>query len=495
MSKFIIISESIEKINNPFVVSIKRNVIDMSDDIVYLIHTVELAMALYDDFDFINPKIRENVYWFGEEREIDELIGDIILSHEIEVNVVFDVAELDLTGDVFYINMGNLFWFLNNGKVYHADLSILSKLHNKNIDSNYILESNFIGFKDIRVLSKEIGLLDEIYSEKHYIRFLLTIDRVYYILYHISELWNHHADMKCSYKIDNRYNNPYENILLVEEYLNGVIFNNIDIDKCNDYDLKYDRLPAKYSFSGFYSTTGRIYCSSELWTPLQNVQKSKRDILYAENGCILVEIDYKSFEFDILCQLVGSPIHDDPHTEAYNKFVGLPHLDARNIGKRINYSFIYGMNVKRLAESIINDFDSVPEGFKDTLTARFESDDMIIKARALESKLSNEMTNGVVKNYYGRSIHVKKEHAVLNNYISSTASDFIYNKFLFILNILSGKNKILLQNHDSILLQLNTKDIEETTVLEDILDILRTPISGISGRIEYKYGYNWRDLE
>lgn len=495
MSKFIIISNTIERITNPFVIDIKRNMLDISSDIIYLIHTIEFAYSLYDDFNFCDFRIRENVYWFHEEKDVSHLIASIILSHDVTLKLIYDPEGLEMSGEVFYVSDGHLMWLLNDKQIYHVDLNIVSKL--SGIDLSMVISSkfNFIGFEDIKVLMKEIGLLDEIYSERHYVKFLVSINRVYYVLYHIRDLWIHRDTIKREYKIDNKYDNPYQNILLVEEYLNDIKYDTIDIDKCNDYDLKFDKLPARYNFSGFYSTTGRIYCTSDTWTPLQNIQKSKRDILYAENGCIFVEVDYKSFEFDILCQILNLPINEDPHSHSYDKFVGLPHADARNIGKRINYSFIYGMNISRLVESIVADFDSVPEGFRDTLTERFLGDDMIIRTRDLETELSKRMTNSVVENYFGRHIHVKKKHAVLNNYISSTASDFIYNKFLFILEILSNKNKILLQNHDSILLQLSLYDIENSNIMEDILNILRAPIFGLSGRIDYKYGYNWRDLE
>ena len=62
------------------------------------------------------------------------------------------------------------------------------------------------------------------------------------------------------------------------------------------------------------------------------------------------------------------------------------------------------------------------------------------------------------------------------------------------MDILDGQNKIILQNHDSILLQLSEKDIEGSNILETILEIMTRPIGGLKGRIEYKYGANWRDM-
>lgn len=497
MFKFIIISKQIGTVTNPFVIGVRNTVPTISEDVIYLIHTAELANDLFSDFVFTSRQIRDNIYWFGTDEEMNSIIYYHLSKLEQEPKIITDVKDLVFEGDVFYIEDNNRLYLLHNNVVYHADLNIISVLSQKKVDVSYVLEDNFISSHAILVIKKEIGLLDEIYAEKNYISFLKKKGLIYCILFLYRDIWEHRNDVKREYKIDNKYSNPYKNILLVEQYLNGMSYYNIDIDKCNDYGLKFDRLPAKYNFNGFYTTTGRIFCSSENseWTPIQTVPKNKRDILYADKGCYLIEFDYKSFEFDILCQVIGEPVRDDPHTFIYDRLIGLPHPDARNIGKRINYSFIYGMNEVRLAESIMKEFTDLKPDFKEDFLLKLNAEPMIPKIKALEEQIKKSISNDVIVNFFGRHIHFKKEFAVLNNYIQSTAADFMNNKFLLVVDQMEGKNKVLLQNHDSILIQLSESAIETTNIMEEVLETLRAPINGVVGRIEYNYGRDWLNLE
>ena len=269
----------------------------------------------------------------------------------------------------------------------------------------------------------------------------------------------------------------------------------IDINKCEQYNLKYDKLPARYNYNGFYSTTGRIYCSSDYWTPIQNIPKNKRDILYAEKGCVFIELDYKSFEFDILCQIMGYKVYDDPHTKTYNDLVNIPHPDFRNIGKNINYSLVYGMNEQRLMDTVITKLIDIPKDFKTIFMKKIEENEMINKVKELELILKNKIiNNNTIYNFFGRNIHFKKDFAVLHNYISSTASDLLYNKIVNIIDLLKDKNKIILQNHDSILLQLKEDDIKNSNLFENILNIMQSPVNGLKGRVNYTWGYDWGNL-
>ena len=473
---------------------IRRELRDMSDDIVYLIHSAELAACIFSDFDFMSNKIRANVYWFDNDKEIEDVIIRNLSNFDCKLKLITGIDDFNLPGEVFYLENDGIMYLLNEDKVYYADLNIISKLNQKNVDHNYIIEDNYIGTRKIKVLMKEIGLIDEIYSEQHYIDYLSKFDRAYYLLYLYRDIWKHKDEVVTKYNMDDKYNNPYENILRVEEYLNNLTIPNIDVEKCAEYDLKYDRLPARYNYNGFYSITGRIYCSSDKWTPIQNIPLAKRDMLYAGKGCIFVEIDYKSFEFDILCQIMGHPVYEDPHTKTYDDLVGIPHADSRDIGKAINYSFVYGMNEQRLADTVMNKLGVVPKGFKESFMLKLESNDMIEKLKFLESILKTRVVDSTVPNFFGRLIHFKKEFAILHNYISSSASDMLYNKMVNIMDLLDGQNKIILQNHDSILLQLVEKDIENSDILETILAIMVKPLGGLQGRIEYKYGPNWKNM-
>ena len=464
---------------------------NISNNIVYLIHTADLAIELFAEFEFLNSHIKDNFYWFESELECDKIINSILSVNEVVPSIIIDVRDLMMDGEVFYYEYYNTMYLLNKDKIYQADLNIISILNMKKIDSSYVIEDNFHGSHEMKVLMKENGLLDEIYSENVYINYMRDHNMVCPLLFLYRELWMNKHDYVYNY--DNKFNNPYKNILLVEEYLNSELFYNIDIDKCETYGLKYDKLPAKYNFSGFYSTTGRIFCSSDKWAPIQNVKKSMRDILYADKDCILVEFDYKSFEFDIMCQLIGMEVKIDPHTFIYDKLIDKRCDNFRDIGKKINYAFIYGMNERRLAESIGMDIGNTSKEFQELFLNRLNNEEIFYKVKTFEEDLKNRVIGSTIKNFFGRDIHFKKDFAVLNNFISSTAADFLYNKFLLLVDILSGDNKILLQNHDSILIQLSNNDVEGDTV-EKVMDILKSPLCGLVGRIDFEFGPDWKNL-
>ncbi len=493
MFRFILISETINKVPCPFVLGIQRSVDVPKSGMCYLIHGLEMA-SRFEEFNFTTNRIRDDVYWFSDEKELDSLIPKLMSYSDLEPKPIYDIRQLDFKGKVFYyVHDDNMFMLAD--QFYVADLSILSRINQMRIDVDYVLEDNFVDEREMMVAFKEIGLLDEAYSMDNFILYMKRFGFSVHLLYLERYVDSIRDASEVDYRIGGKYPNPFMNLLLVEEYLNNQVYHNIDVDKCNDYDLKFDKLPARYSFNGFYSTTGRIFCSSDNWTPIQNVAKNKRDILFAEDGCYLIEFDYKSFEFDILCQILGIKVEEDPHAATYAALVGSPHPDSRKIGKMINYAFLYGMNETRLAERVASDLgDTVRLDVNDFLN-RLSVLEITSRVKEFDSVLKRSASNNVVKNYFGRSIHFKKDYAYLNNYIQSTAADFVNNKFLRLIDVLKGKNRVLLQNFDSILIQMTEHEIERTDTFEKVLNILREPINDIYGRIEYKYGRDWGNME
>lgn len=494
MFKFILVSETITRIPCPFVLGIQRSFEVPKDGICYLFHGLEVASSLFEEFNFTTNYIRDNIYWFSDENELDVLIPKLMAEDDIEPKPIYDVKDLNFQGDVFYYVNGSKMYILAD-KFYMADLSILSRISQMKVDVDYVLEDNFVKSHNIMVHFKEAGLLDEVYSIDNFIQYMNRFGFSIHLLYLERYLESICRNTKHTYNIGGKYSNPFMNLLLVEEYLNRQLYYNIDVDKCNDYELKFDSLPARYNFNGFYSTTGRIFCSSDDWTPIQNVAKSKRDILFAEKGCYLIEFDYKSFEFDILCQILGIKVEDDPHAATYETLIGKPHPDSRKIGKTINYAFLYGMNETRLAERVASDLGNIVKLDMVDFLRKLSELEITNRVKEFDAVLKKSASNNVIINYFGRSIHFKKDYAYLNNYIQSTAADFINNKFLRLVDMLENKNKVLLQNFDSILIQMTEYDIENTDLFERVLNMLQEPIFNIYGRIEYKYGRDWKNME
>lgn len=486
--EFILVSDTIDKINNPFVFHIQKDLSFIQKNKIYLIHGAEKASEL-DDFTFLSNKLNDNVYWFQNISEMEKIIFDNI-NRKVDIITILDIRDYVFNEETFYYYNNDKVFILNDDKIYHIDYSIISRLSNEKI--NFYPPDNFIGGDKIKVAAKEYGLLDEIYAEEKFINFLHKFNAEYLILFFFKFIYHNYN--KAEYTIDNKYNNPYENILAIESYLSNIDYFNINLDKCDVYDLKYHKLPLKYQYVGFYNVTGRIYCRSDENFNLQTLPQAKRDVLVASEGKILVEIDYKSFEYDLLCQILNLPIVDDPHTEIYDRLVGVEVEDSRKIGKSINYSFIYGMNDNRLADVIMMEIKKLPFSFKEEFLEKLHEDIIYQKISGFAEDLTNESNGNVVVNYFGREIHINKDYAIVNNYISSTASDFFYNKMRQIIDILGDKNRILLQQHDSILLELDKNEIETTDLMENIIQIMSSPISGLIGRIDYKYGNDWKNL-
>lgn len=496
MNAFTLISKNTFK-GNPFVIEQLNEMPKSVGENFYLIETAETAFESFPEFTFSSNKIKDRIYWVDSLDKVDDIIVDILYRSIDEIEVVYDIRSLEIGSTLYYIKIrDNVYYICTGKKFYHIDFNIINNIEQQRFDLNFF-DCNLVSFDDIKVPLKEMGMLDELYSYKHFTQYLNRYDKIEYLLVFIRDVFKKSFDFEYKYNFDNEYNNPYQNILTIENYLNSVEINTIDIKKCIDYDLKTDKLPAKYNYSGFYTTTGRIFCSSDLFSPLQTIAKSKRDILYAENGCYLIEIDYKSFEVDILSQVLGIGIAQDPHIEIYNRVVGIDNdFDLqRNTGKTINYAFIYGMDPNRLADKVITDLHIEDDNFRETFLERLSQEKIMQLSEALSNELQENMSeNNVIKNFFGRSIHCKKAFAALNNYISSTAADFLYNKMIQIIQLMGGNNKIILQNHDSILLQLSTKTIENTDTFEKIIDIMEAPLSGLKGRISYTYGKNWKTL-
>lgn len=485
MREFLILTNEEDVRAHPLCVGVVSSYKD--DGKIYLVKGANLAAKLFNDFEYTSNKINDFVYWFENYSEINDIVISL-LPHR-DVKVLYDIVD-DWVGDVYYICNGNMLYILNGGAVYHMDLGILSKLKSRKILLKNIIDDNFYSFDELAVQFKELGLIDDTYSKDNVIK-ALGVD-YHYFLYMMEHVRLKHVPR--SYNMQDKYGNPYDNIIRVEKYLNSRPVYNIDLDKCYEYGLNFGKLPARFNYSGFYTTTGRIYCTSDEWPPLQNLPVNKRDVLRASAGYYLIDIDYKSFEFDLLKQIIGEPIEDDPHTASFDKYVGFDIDNKRQIGKTINYAFIFGMNEDRLVDAIINEAGIVPANFRDDFKKRLKESSLYLKIKEFEKSLDFDEHTYSLTNYFGRVLHVKKSYAIVNNYIQSTAADFLYNKFLHITDIIGHDNQIILQNHDSILLHIKESNIEKTDMFEQILDIMRAPLGGLSGRIDYKYGLNWKEM-
>ncbi len=509
MLKLILISKTITRVPNPLFYSVVQER-TKDDEAIFIVHTAELAVE-FKEFDFLSNRLGKH-YWFDDITQLDGIVTEIIDKNYWYYRLIATyLDDIDFGPDeVFYYTSDNVITFLIKN-VIKLNLNISNHLLDENLVVKDVIDTpftKFIGYDDVKTIMHQYGYLDEIYAEHHLKEYLKKIDREDYILFLYREMYELRNAYQYGMDDDNtltsrdnnalmlkNYNNPHKNVLLVEKMLEEVEFYNIDIELARSLDLKFDYLPAKYNYSGFYTTTGRIYCNSEEFSSLQNLPEDKRRILNADPGCVLIEFDFKSFEYDLMCQIVDYPITADPHMEIYNRLFDFDLPRKRDIGKKINYSFLYGMSDVRIADMLINEYKIKDAFFKEKFIERLHDEKLYQLVKEFEAELLEDMRYNIIDNWFKRNIHCKKDYAVLSNYISSTATDIVYYKMLHIADMMDKPgDRILLQKHDSILIQLTDESIEGE-LFEKIYNYLGDPVGGLKGRVSYEYGRNWGNME
>jgi hypothetical protein len=245
-------------------------------------------------------------------------------------------------------------------------------------------------------------------------------------------------------------------------------------------------------YNGTDKITGRIYPTSTGFS-LQSLSKNFRDIIVAEPGCILVEFDYKSFEYKLLSQLCKVNVVDDPHLQL-SQLLFKDDLH-RAEGKNINYSLLYGKSIDGTIEEISKhpDLKISKEELKVKLL------EITSPMAGFQKKLDYDLkTKGFITNHFGRNIHPEKSWASLNNFFQSSAADILILKLTQLKDVLKNYppiNKVVLQNHDSILMNLSIETIETTNIANEIKDLLEMPENGIGSKVDLKYGENYRDID
>lgn len=244
-------------------------------------------------------------------------------------------------------------------------------------------------------------------------------------------------------------------------------------------------------YNGTNKITGRIYPFGTGFS-LQSLSKNFRDIIVAEPGCVLVEFDYQAFEYTLLSQLCKMNVVGDPHL--YVSQMLFKDDLHRDIGKNLNYSLLYGKSVDNIITetALLPDLKISKEEMKEKLL------EMLAPVNELQKKLESELKEtGCLRNYFGRNIYPEKSYACLNNYIQSTAAEILIIKLTKLFLLLSNHdsiNKVVLQSHDSILLNLSLDTIDSTDIATEIKTLLESSENGLGAKVDMIYGENWKEL-
>ena len=221
--------------------------------------------------------------------------------------------------------------------------------------------------------------------------------------------------------------------------------------------------------------TGRLFTVK---SSLQNLSKNERGIVKAKENCFLLEYDFDAFEFNIYLDLIGLPHLEDPHQDIVD-FLKLP--KDRIYGKKINYAFIYGMKHESIIKFILEE-------------TGVDVSETLMEFPPFKKKLDISIQNKIIKTYFNRPIRIEKEYAALNNYISGTAADIFCMKFNKITSILTEKDRLIMQNHDSILIELHETSIKKDLHLK-IKEILIQPMKIFTFNVDVNYGKTWGELK
>ncbi len=239
-------------------------------------------------------------------------------------------------------------------------------------------------------------------------------------------------------------------------------------------------------YNGTNKITGRIFASNSDFS-LQTLSKEQRKMIISEPKCYLVEFDYSFFEFEILRQICGFDFVGDPHYYTSELLFG--DRENRKKAKEINYSILYGKSLKKIIEEYSN-VPNIKEKLKDFIKIFEKVEEKNLKLQKFYEE------NGYIENYFGRKIKPTEKYKCLNNYVQSTAADYFISKILRVSDLLRSfdpLNRIVLQNHDSLLLNLREEDIE-LDIAKKIKYEMELPEDNLKAKTSLKFGRNWKEI-
>ena len=279
-------------------------------------------------------------------------------------------------------------------------------------------------------------------------------------------------------------------------------------------DPQSGRVHTTYSQVG--AATGRLASSDP---NLQNIPVTSdfgmaiRHGFVAPQGSVLVSADYSQVELRVLAHVSGDPVltqaflnNEDPHRQIAARLFSKPEAEVSNaerqIGKKINFSIIYGLTSYGLSQDLGISLKSAKE-YVDQYFIHYPG----IKPW-MEQVERNAQRDGYVTTLLGRRryvaglkeankiIYEAARRAAVNTVVQGTAADIIK---LAMINVAGGIKqqslslKLLLQIHDELLFECPEKDLEAAKnfiveKMEHALD-LAVPL-----KVSVGTGSSWGDV-
>ncbi|MEJ6397415.1 DNA polymerase I [Yoonia sp. 208BN28-4] len=245
------------------------------------------------------------------------------------------------------------------------------------------------------------------------------------------------------------------------------------------------RVHTSYSIAG--ANTGRLASTDP---NLQNIPvrseegRRIREAFIAEDGKVLVSLDYSQIELRILAHIAqidtlkqafaeGQDIHALTASEMFDVPLDEMTPDIRRQAKAINFGVIYGISGFGLARNLRIP-RSEAQGFIDRYFERFPG----IRAY-MDKTVADAKDNGYVQTLFGRKIHTPEigakgpqagfaKRAAINAPIQGTAADVIRRAMVRMpARIADLPAKMLLQVHDELIFEV------EKGAVDDLIDVAR----------------------
>ncbi|MFH1461917.1 MAG: DNA polymerase I [bacterium] len=280
----------------------------------------------------------------------------------------------------------------------------------------------------------------------------------------------------------------------------------------NEINPKIGRIHT--SFSQTMVATGRLSSSNP---NLQNIPATTdhgiRSAFEADKGNIFLSADYSQVELRVLAHmtkdknLITAFKNDiDIHTQTASQIFNVPITDVtkeqRQIGKRINFSIIYGLTPYGLSK----DLDIKQSQAKEYIEKYFNTYPQV--ASWIEETAVKAEKDGFTQTLMGRRRYVpglkEKNHSLyqaakriaINSPVQGTSAELIKIAMLKINDTLEKKNlkaKIILQIHDELLLELPKEESEiiEKIIKKEMENVVKWTVPF---KISIHTGKNWEQV-
>ncbi|WP_170336240.1 DNA polymerase I [Ruegeria arenilitoris] len=252
------------------------------------------------------------------------------------------------------------------------------------------------------------------------------------------------------------------------------------------------RVHTSYSITG--ANTGRLASTDP---NLQNIPvrteegRRIREAFIAEQGNVLVSLDYSQIELRILAHIADIPalkqafadgldIHAMTASEMFDVPLDEMTPDIRRQAKAINFGVIYGISGFGLARNL-----RIPraeaQGFIDRYFERFPG-----IRKYMDDTVAFAKEHGYVQTLFGRKIHTPEinakgphagfsRRAAINAPIQGTAADVIRRAMVRMPDAINGlPAKMLLQVHDELLFEVAEDSVDQ------VIDVARDVMEGAS---------------